>query len=283
MAEATHNLAAGDLAHRVPVEGDDEVADLARQFNDMAWALAEARRREHEFLANVSHELRTPLTAIRGYVEALGDGTVADEGARAEAVRVIGDEAARLELLLGDVMDLARLGAKEFRLEPRAVALDAILGEALAAHAGRAAQAGIALVDGSDPPLDQRNRPGAGFGGMTVVTDPLRVRQIVSNLVDNALRVTPAGGTVRVGRRRNGAEFVVEIADTGPGISAADLPHVFERSYLWGKSQKVLPVGTGLGLAIVRELAVALGGRINVASEPGRGTAFALHLPAPRP
>ena len=118
---------------------------------------------------------------------------------------------------------------------------------------------------------------------MTVVTDPLRVRQIVSNLVDNALRVTPAGGTVRVGRRRSGSEFVVEVADTGPGISAADLPHVFERSYLWGKSQKVLPVGTGLGLAIVRELAVALGGRIDVASEPGRGTAFALHLPAPRP
>jgi two-component system sensor histidine kinase BaeS len=283
MAEATHNLAAGDLAHRVPVEGDDEVADLARQFNDMAGALAEARRREHEFLANVSHELRTPLTAIRGYVEALGDGTVADEGARADAVRVIGDEAARLELLLGDVMDLARLGAKEFRLEPREVALDAILGEALAAHAGRAAQAGISLLDGSDPPLDQRNRLVAGLGGMTVVTDPLRVRQIVSNLVDNALRVTPSGGTVRLGRRRNGGEFVVEVADTGPGISAADLPHVFERSYLWGKSQKVLPVGTGLGLAIVRELAVALGGRIDVASEPGRGTAFALHLPAPRP
>ena len=278
MAEATHNLAAGDLAHRVPVEGDDEVADLARQFNDMAGALAEAHRREHEFLANVSHELRTPLTAIRGYVEALGDGTVADEAARADAVRVIGDEAARLELLLGDVMDLARLGAKEFRLEPRAVALDAILSEALAAHAGRAAQAGIALVDGSDPPLDQRSGPEA-----TVVTDPLRVRQIVSNLVDNALRVTPAGGTVRVGRRRNGGEFVIEVADTGPGISGADLPHVFERSYLWGKSQKVLPVGTGLGLAIVRELAVALGGRIDVASEPGRGTAFFLHLPAPGP
>jgi two-component system OmpR family sensor kinase len=269
MAAATHKVAAGDLAHRVPVEGDGEVADLARQFNNMSGALAEARRREHEFLANVSHELRTPLTAIRGYTEALADGTASDEGARAEAVRVIGDEAARLELLLGDVMDLARLGAREFRLDPRAVALDATLADAVAAHAGRAAEAGVTLVDTSEP-------------GVTVVTDPLRVRQIVSNLVDNALRVTPSGGTVSVGQRRSAGEVVVEVADTGPGISAADLPHVFERSYLWGKSQKVLPVGTGLGLAIVRELAVALGGRIEVRSVPGSGTTFALYLPAER-
>jgi signal transduction histidine kinase len=267
MAAATHSVAAGDLAHRVPVEGDGEVADLAQQFNNMAVALAEARRREHEFLANVSHELRTPLTAIRGYAEALADGTASDDGARAEAVRVIGDEAARLELLLADVMDLARLGAREFRLEPRSVALDGTLTEAVAAHAGRADEGGVNLVNAGEP-------------GLTLVTDPLRVRQIVSNLVDNALRVTPAGGTVRVAGHRSAAEVVVEVADTGPGIAAADLPHVFERSYLWGKSQKVLPVGTGLGLAIVRELAVALGGRIEVHSESGKGTTFALHLPS---
>lgn len=271
MAAATHSVAAGDLSHRVPVEGDGEVADLARQFNNMAEALSEARRREHEFLANVSHELRTPLTAIRGYTEALADGTASDDGARAEAVRVIGDEAARLELLLGDVMDLARLGAREFRLEPRLVALDATLAEAVAAHAGRAAEAGVSLVNATEP--------GAG---LTAVTDPLRVRQIVSNLVDNALRITPPGGTVRVGGSRSGAEVVLEVADTGPGIPAADLPHVFERSYLWGKSQKVLPVGTGLGLAIVRELAVALGGRIEVRSVVGSGTTFALYLPVER-
>jgi two-component system sensor histidine kinase BaeS len=270
MAAATRSVAAGDLAHRVPVEGDSEVADLARQFNDMAEARAAARRREHEFLANVSHELRSPLTAIRGYAEALSDGTAGDDGARAEAVRVIGDEAARLELLLADVMDLARLGAREFRLEPREVALDATLGEAVAARAGRAAEAGVALTNGCDP----------GLAGMKLITDPLRVGQIVGNLVDNALRVTPPGGTVAVAGHRRGAEFVVEVSDTGPGISATDLPHVFERSYLWGKSQKVLPTGTGLGLAIVRELAVALGGRIDVESQPGRGTTFALHLPA---
>lgn len=273
MAAATQGVAAGDLSHRVPVEGDGEVADLARQFNRMAEALSEARRREHEFLANVSHELRTPLTAIRGYADALGDGTAQGEKGRAEAVKVIGDEAARLELLLRDVMDLARLGAREFGLDPRPVTLDATLQDAVAAHAGRAAEAGINLTNGCDP----------GLSTLSVVTDPLRVRQILSNLVDNALRVTPAGGTVALSGHREGPEVVLEVSDTGPGISPADLPHVFERSYLWGKSQKLRPVGTGLGLAIVRELAVALGGRIEVDSEIGKGTTFALHLPVRPP
>ncbi|HLJ09094.1 MAG TPA: histidine kinase dimerization/phospho-acceptor domain-containing protein, partial [Acidimicrobiia bacterium] len=122
VSEATRRVAAGDLTSRVPVEGDGEVADVAQQFNAMAEALSEARRREHEFLANVSHELRTPITAIRGYAEALADGT-ASGPAQAEAIRVISDEAGRLELLIRDVMDLARLGAKELGLDLRPVTL----------------------------------------------------------------------------------------------------------------------------------------------------------------
>ena len=166
-------------------------------------------------------------------------------------------------------MDLARLGAQELRLEPQAVTLDGTLREAVAAHAARAAEAGISLTDGSDP----------GLASATVVTDPLRVRQIVSNLVDNALRVTSAGGAIRVSGRPDAGEVVIEVADNGPGIAPADLPHVFERSYLWGKSQGARSVGTGLGLAIVRDLAVALRGRIEVESELGSGTRFTLHLP----
>jgi two-component system OmpR family sensor kinase len=269
VSDATRRVASGDLSQRVPVEGDGEVADVAQQFNAMAEALSESRRREHEFLANVSHELRTPLTAIRGYAEALADGTAAGAAGQAEAVKVIHDEADRLELLIRDVMDLARLGAREFSLEVRPVSLSATLQEAVAAHAGRAADAGVTLTDASDPAL----------AGVAVVTDPLRVRQIVSNLVDNALRVTPAGGAIRVAGRPWAGEVTIEVADTGPGIAPADLPHIFERSYLWAKSQSVRPVGTGLGLAIVRELVVALGGRIDVVSEVGRGTAFTLHLP----
>ena len=279
VAQATSRVAAGDLAQRVPVEGDEEVADVARQFNGMAEALSEARRREHEFLANVSHELRTPLTAIRGYAEALADGTAATVASHAEAVKVIGDEAARLELLIRDVMDLARLGARELSLDLRPTTLATTLQEAVAAHAAEAAQAGVTLTGASNGAL----------ADLMVVTDAGRVRQIVSNLVVNALRVTPPGGSVRVAGRPEppGAprSVVIEVADTGPGIAPADLPHVFERSYLWARSQNVRPVGTGLGLAIVRELAMALGGRIDVVSELGAGTTFSLHLPLapPRP
>lgn len=265
MGEATARVAAGDLAHRVPVEGDGEVADLARRFNAMAEGLAEARRREHEFLASVSHELRTPITAIRGYAEAIGDGAVAGDGL-VQALSVIRDEADRLERLVQDVMDLARLGAREFRLDVAEVDLAQTLQEAVRAHASEAAEAGLELA--ADIP-----------DGLVAATDPGRVRQIVTNLVENALQVTPRGGTVRVGGAHLSGEVVVEVSDTGPGISAQDLPHVFERSYLWTVSRGTRRVGTGLGLAIVRELATALGGRLEVESRPESGSTFRLRLP----
>jgi signal transduction histidine kinase len=266
VADATALVAAGDLAHRVPVEGEGEAADLARRFNAMAEGLGEARRREHEFLASVSHELRTPITSIRGYAEALADG--AATGPRAdEALAVIHAEANRLERLVQDVMDLARLGAKEFRLEPAAVDLADTLADAVRALAPRAAEAGVALSADAPAPL-------------RTVTDSARVRQIVSNLVENALRVTPSGGTVGVsGAVEPGGALAIEVHDTGPGIAPEDLPHTFERSYLWTRSKAVREVGTGLGLAIVRELATALGGTLSVSSVAGRGSTFRLILP----
>jgi two-component system OmpR family sensor kinase len=266
VAEATARVASGDLAQRVPVDGDDEVAEVARRFNVMADSLSEARRREHEFLASVSHELRTPITAIRGYAEAIGEGAVTEGNGLQEAVGVIHDESARLERLVQDVMDLARLGAKDFRLEPVRVDLAATLVEAVKAHQAHASEAGVALV--ADAPEQ-----------MNVTTDPGRVRQIVSNLVENALRVTPGGGTVRVSGRAAADGVTIEVSDSGPGIAAEDLPHVFERSYLWSRSKGVRNVGSGLGLAIVRELSTALGGTLTVSSEPGKGATFRLLLP----
>ena len=266
LAEAAGSIAVGDLDHRVPIEGGDEIAELARRFNAMAASLAEARRREREFLAGVSHELRTPVTAIRGYAGAIADGTAASPAEQTEALGVIEVEAERLERLVQDVVDLARLGSDQFRLERGAVDLAGTLDEAARAHAAQAADGGVRLETAVAEPL-----------GTT--TDATRVRQVVSNLVENALRVTPSGGLVRIAGRVDGSRIVIEVADTGPGIAATDLPHVFERGYLWNAYQGERRVGTGLGLAIVRELAAALGGRIDVASEPGRGTTFRLQLP----
>jgi signal transduction histidine kinase len=272
VAAATARVATGDLQARVPVEGSDELAGLARSFNEMAAALDEARRREGEFLANVSHELRTPITAIRGYVEAIEEGAVHGAAGRAEALGVIKTEAARLERLVADVTDLARLGTKEFRLSVRDADLAPVLRDAASAHRSEASNGGVTLDLAVDDALPCR-------------TDPDRVRQIVANLVENALRVTPAGGTVRIAGHAQGAWILIDVGDTGPGIPADHLPHVFERAYLRNVGGAETPApgrltsGSGLGLAIVRELVRALGGRVDVASEVGRGTTFRVALP----
>lgn len=282
VAAATARVAAGDLTQRVPVEGADELADLARSFNEMSSALAESRRREGEFLASVSHELRTPLTAIRGYVEALEEGAVRDAKGRKEALGVIRTETARLERLVRDVMDLARLDAQEFRLELRHADLVEVIRTAASAHRAEADASGVSL----DVEVPER-------GGLACWTDPDRVRQILTNLIENAVRVTPAGGRVSLAGRVEAGALVLEVTDTGPGITAEHLPHVFERTYLRsivagegdGPSEPEpgrLAAGSGLGLAIVRELVRALGGRVEVSSEPGQGTTFRVTLPASR-
>jgi two-component system sensor histidine kinase BaeS len=275
VAAATTKVAAGDLTARVPVEGATELAELGRSFNAMSDALAEARRREGEFLASVSHELRTPLTAIRGYVEALEEGAVRDAKGRARALGVIKTETARLERLVRDVMDLARLDAQEFRLDMRDADLAEVVRAAAAAHATEAAAAGVTIA-------------ARGDDGLACRTDPDRVRQVLTNLIENAIRVTPGGGVVSVTGRRDGGALALEVSDTGPGIPAEHLPHVFERSYLRNLTGREPSddadthrptAGSGLGLAIVRELVRALGGTVGVTSAPGAGTTFRVTLP----
>lgn len=269
VAAASTRVASGDLAARVPVKGADELADLSRSFNDMASALDEARRREGEFLANVSHELRTPITAIRGYVEALEEGAVRGEKGRAEALGVIKTETARLERLVADVTDLARLGTREFRLALRDADLAPVLRDAASAHPGSTPAVEVAVE-----------------GALPCRTDPDRVRQVIANLVENAIRVTPADGVVRIAGHAETGWVHVDVSDTGPGIPAEHLPHVFERAYLRNvaggaasSEDGPLAAGSGLGLAIVRELVRALGGRIDVVSDVGRGTTFRVALP----
>lgn len=265
LSSASRRLAGGDLSARAPVEGGDEISVVAVAFNEMAEDLEAARRREREFLVSVGHDLRTPLTTIAGYAEALHEGKVDQEGLPRVGA-VMHRETGRLSRLLEDLMTLSRLEAGEFALRPESVDLTAHLGGAAEAYRGRAEAAGVRLeVDlGEVPPA---------------VVDPDRIDQVVGNLVENALRYTPEGGTVRLALGAEGPLARISVADTGPGIAAADLPHIFERLYVAQRYRAARPEGSGLGLAIVRELAEAMGGRVEVASVPDRGTTISALVP----
>lgn len=269
LGSASRRLAEGDLTARVQVEGTDEIAEVGLAFNEMAGQLEQARVRERGFLAAVGHDLRTPLTTIAGYAEALEEGKVAPDDL-ARVSKVIHRESGRLSRLLEDLMLLSRLEAGEFQLRVEQVDLARHLGGTVEAYRGRADAAGVKLEAdlGAVPPM---------------ALDPDRIDQMVGNLVENALRYTPQGGTVRLTLGMEGAGARISVSDTGPGIEAADLPHIFERLYVAQRYRPARPEGSGLGLAIVKELAEAMGGTARVASEPGRGTTVSVTLPLAPP
>mgnify|MGYP001815429876 CR=1 FL=1 len=270
LRSASVAMAGGDMTARVAVQDGDEVSDVERAFNEMADGVQDARRREQEFLASVSHDLRTPLTTIRGYTEALEEGRI--EGGDLERVAgVIGRESERLGRLVEDFMLLSRLESREFSLRPEPVDLGGHLKGIAEAFRGRAAAAGVELeVAVGEVP--------------EAVVDPDRVAQVVGNLLENALRYTPEGGRVRLGLGSADGYATITVADNGPGIETADLPHLFERLYVTQRYRPVRPEGSGLGLAIVKELVDAMGGAASVASAPGEGTTLEVQLPmAPPP
>jgi two-component system OmpR family sensor kinase len=255
VAAATRALAADESHDPLPTRGTTELASLAQAFNQMTEQLAASRQAERDFLLSVSHELKTPLTAIRGYSEGLADGAFEAE----EAARVISLEARRLERLVRDLLDLARMNRHEFSVQHEPVDLAEVAREAVRRQETAALAFGVTLTAQGDEAW--------------VDADGDRVLQVASNLVENALRETPEGGAVTV-RVEPGRLLVT---DTGRGIRAEDIPHAFERFYLYDKADKDRPVGSGLGLAIVRQLATAMGGDVSVQSGPG-GTTFEVRL-----
>ncbi len=260
LEDAAGAIAGGDLAFRAPIDGNDEITEVSRAFNNMATQLQAGRIREREFLMNVSHDLRTPLTTIRGYAEALDAGQIEEE----DLVRVVGvlhAETNRLSRLVEDVMLLARLEAREFTLRPESVDLGAHMGEVVDAYRDRAVAAGVAL-----DVVDQ------GVGQVRV--DPDRIAQVGANLIDNALRFTPEGGTVTVSLRPASGSVVLAVTDSGPGIDPEDLPNVFDRLFAANQRVPVRPEGSGLGLAIVRELVEVMGGSVEASSPVEGGTRF---------
>jgi signal transduction histidine kinase len=256
VARASRSLADGRDPGPLPLAGPTEVRGLAESFNTMAADLTRARAAERTFLLSVGHELKTPLTAIRGYSEAIDEGVLTPE----RAVKVIRTEATRLERLIADLINLARLDQRRFDIHLDTVDLVEIAHESASRHAARARDLGV--------DIELQN------GGSALATaDPDRLLQAVSNLVENALRCTPPGGTVIVAT--SPGELAVK--DTGPGIAANEIPRAFDRFFLYRRYDGNRPVGTGLGLAIVRELAVAMGGDVRVASSPA-GTEFTISL-----
>jgi two-component system sensor histidine kinase BaeS len=265
LATAADEVAAGHYDVTVPERAwGSEVERLSSRFNEMTARLSESEQLSRNFLMSVSHELRTPLTAIRGHVAALREGVLEDEASRSRSLEVVSEEALRLERLVGDVLDLAKLDARRFALLREEVDMRALCERAYATFAEEAKARGVeyelALGEGA-----------------VLLTDGDRVLQIVTNLIANALHWTPEGGRVDLGLGTENGEVSVSVGDTGPGVEPEAEERIF-RPFWSGDGG-----GTGLGLTIARELALALGGRLELHSEPGHGSRFVLVLPVNQP
>ncbi|MFI6703732.1 sensor histidine kinase [Streptomyces sp. NPDC050509] len=267
----------------VPVGADNEIGRLAAAFNDMAAHRARLEAQRKAMVSDVAHELRTPLSNIRGWLEAAQDGLAEPDPAFVSSLH---DEAVQLQHIINDLQDLAAADAGGLRLHMEPVRIDDLLAQVATAHQGLAETAGVTLA--LAPAAPGTPRP------PLLDADPVRLRQAVGNLVSNAVRHTPAGGRVTLrsyvtdaggsqgsqGSVGPGGEVAVEVSDTGTGIPAADVPHVFDRFWRAEKSRNRSTGGSGLGLAIVLKLAEAHGGTASVVSTEGEGSVFTLRLPA---
>ncbi len=265
-AEAANRLSTGQRDVQVRPEGPAEVAAIAESLNRLTAALAASEGRQRDFLLSVSHELRTPLTAVRGYAEALADGVVEpDEVARTGAT--VKAEAERLDRLVADLLDLSRLAAVGFRAVPVAVDLSAFGAQAAQVWGDRCRREGVAF------------RAELPVGPLPMRTDAGRLRQIIDNLAENALRVTPAGQPIVLAVRDEGAWAAVEVRDGGPGLTPDDLRVAFEPAALYARYRGIRTVGSGVGLALVGNLARLLGGAATAGAAPEGGARFTVRLP----
>lgn len=248
-----------------PIRGNGGSAGAVAVLRDVT-ELRSSERLRRELVANVSHELRTPLTSIKGFVETLLAGALRDEQHSRRFLEIIEAETNRLTKLVDDLLELSRLESKGVTFRMQAVDLGAVCLAVVNRHQPRCESAGVQLEYLSDAQA-------------TVLADPDRVEQVVTNLVDNALKFTPEGGRVCVRVGVFGSEAQVLVEDTGRGIPPEDLPHVFERFYRADRSRTRTSGGSGLGLAIAKHLVEMQGGRIWAESTPGKGSVFCFAFP----
>ena len=262
---SSQRLARGHYHERTTTRSDDELADLSQSINQLAEALEQTEQRRLALLADVAHELRTPLTTIEGYMEGLIDGVIAPEE---HIFAMIQHEAARLKWLIEEMAVLSRAEAGQLRVTPRPLALSSIIAHVVAQFQPQFNAKGVALRTSLPPDLPE------------IVADPDRLEQIMINLVSNAVRYTPAGGSVTIAAGAHDFFVQISVRDTGMGITAEHLPHIFERFYRVDKSRARQSGGTGIGLTITRHLVYAQGGEIWVESAgTGQGATFYVTLP----
>ncbi len=261
LSAAADAVATGNYTVAVPRRAPGELGHLSERFGEMTARLAEVEEMERNFLMSVSHELRTPLTAIRGHVAALLEGVVSDPELREQSLATVEAEAQRLERLVGDILDLAKLDTHRFTVTREEVDMANLLEQAFERYRDEAQRRAI------DYRQEVRARP-------VIVSDGDRVLQVVGNLLSNAFQATPDGGRISLELVQRNGSVHVTVADTGPGIPQEVRERLF-RPFVSTRGG-----GTGLGLAIAKELSAALGGRIELDSEVGRGSRFELVLPA---
>lgn len=267
-ANAAKRLGAGDRDVELAVTGPREIAELNEALNELRYALAQSEGRQREFLLSISHELRTPLTTILGYSEAMSDGIVDDQDVAATGA-TMSAEAHRLNLLVSDLLDLARLDAVDFRITGVTTDFAEIAIDASRIWQDRCAAVGLHFE--SEVPVS----PLVGR------TDPLRVRQIIDNLCTNALRVTPSGGSVTLAVRPAADDehtVEIEVRDSGPGLTSDDCAVAFEPAELYNRYRGIRKVGSGVGLALVGRLSGRLGGRAQAGGAAEGGARFTVTL-----
>lgn len=269
-AAAVAELRAGRRDVRVQVEGPEEVARLATGVNDLADALARSEAREREFLLSVSHDLRTPLTAVRGVAEALADGVVTGEDDVRRSGTVVLEQAQRLDRMVADLLDLARLGTRDVTLDLLPVDLAGLVAATADGWRDRAAAAGARVE--TELARDQG-----------VVTDAARVRQVLDSLCDNAIRHLGDGDVLVLAVTEHPEGAVLEVRDSGPGLDLEDYPVAFERGVLAERHRSRRPGGAGIGLSLVRALVTRLGASAEAGPAPEGGACFRVVLPRTAP
>ena len=264
MQRASQRIAAGQYQERLDAQAPGEIGELAASFNDMARALEHTETRRVDLLANVAHEFKTPLSSLRGYVTGLRDGTfAADE----ETLGACARQVARLERLVADLSLLSRVETGQETLQLRPLAVTELLEAAASSFRPDYGVKGVVLEV-------------AAAAGLHVQADAERSLQVLTNLLGNALKHTPRGGTVTVTAKAQGSEILFEVQDTGEGVAAADVPHLFTRFYRTDKARRHAPEqGSGIGLTIVKHYVERQGGRVGVASVLGEGSTFWFTLP----